>query len=200
MQQKPKLIIIAGPNGAGKTTITEQLRKYHWLDNTTYINPDIIAQEKFGGWNNKKSFIKAANYAQKTRENCIKNKQNLVFETVFSTQEKVDFIEKAINNDYFVRLFFIATDNPLINTNRIIKRINEGGHKVPFNKIVSRHFKSIKNCQKIINIVDRIYIYDNSIDNIPPKLIFRIANKKEKIVKQYEKLNDWTKIIFNKII
>ncbi|QKQ24080.1 hypothetical protein HUE58_02695 [Candidatus Ruthia endofausta] len=70
MQSKPVLIIIAGPNGTGKTTITEQLLTHSWLDNTTYINPDIIAQEKFGGWNSKKSFIEAA----KKRNECIKNK------------------------------------------------------------------------------------------------------------------------------
>lgn len=38
-----------------------------------YINPDIVAQEKFGGWNNQESFIKVANYAQ----NCIKQYQPL---------------------------------------------------------------------------------------------------------------------------
>lgn len=74
---KPILVVIAGPNGSGKTTITEKLLKHSWLKNMVYINPDIIAQEKFGGWNNQESFIKAANYVQDLPQNCIKQYQPL---------------------------------------------------------------------------------------------------------------------------
>jgi predicted ABC-type ATPase len=38
-----------------------------------------------------------------------------IFETVFSTQEKLDFIQQVIDAEYFVRLFFIATDSYKIN-------------------------------------------------------------------------------------
>jgi hypothetical protein len=41
----------AGSNGSGKTTITERLLTHSWTDNAACINPDIIAQEQFGGWN-----------------------------------------------------------------------------------------------------------------------------------------------------
>lgn len=197
--RKPILMVVAGPNGSGKTTIAEQLLTHSWAKNSTYINPDAIAQKKFGGWNNKESFIKAANYAQELRQNCLKNKQDLIFETVFSTQEKVDFIQKAIDSGYFVRFFFIATLEPAINAQRITIRVMKGGHTVPMDKIVSRHYKSIANCVKIINLVDRAYIYDNSIDSVNPKLIFRVANKDEKIVKQYEPMRDWTQLIYNTI-
>jgi predicted ABC-type ATPase len=199
MDKKPVLIIIAGPNGSGKTTITEKLLTHDWADKATYINPDLIAQEQFGGWNNKESFIKAASHAQEIRENCIKNKQNIIFETVFSTQGKIDFIQYAIDNNYFIRLFFIATNDPNINTKRIAIRVAKGGHSVPINKIISRYTKSINNCAKVINLIDRVYVYDNSIDYISPKLIFRVENNKDKVIKQYEELNDWMQVIFNNI-
>ena len=48
---KPILIVIAGPNGSGKTTITSRLLKSEWLEDAVYINPDNVAQEKFGEWN-----------------------------------------------------------------------------------------------------------------------------------------------------
>lgn len=41
------------------------------------INPDIVAQEKFGAWNNQESFIKVANYVQDLPQNCIKQYQPL---------------------------------------------------------------------------------------------------------------------------
>ncbi len=45
---KPVLIIIAGPNGSGKTSITSKIIKHDWMEDSIYINPDNIAQEKFG--------------------------------------------------------------------------------------------------------------------------------------------------------
>jgi predicted ABC-type ATPase len=59
-KNKPVLIVVAGPNGSGKTTITERLLTHSWTDNAACINPDIIAQEQFGGWNNKEAVLKAA--------------------------------------------------------------------------------------------------------------------------------------------
>ena len=45
---RPVLIVIAGPNGSGKTSITSRILRHEWMEDAVYINPDIIAQEKFG--------------------------------------------------------------------------------------------------------------------------------------------------------
>lgn len=44
---KPVLIVIAGPNGSGKTSVTSKILHHEWMEDAAYINPDIIAQEKF---------------------------------------------------------------------------------------------------------------------------------------------------------
>ncbi len=111
---KPRLIIVAGPNGAGKTTITEKLLRHEWMEGCVYINPDIIAQQEFGDWNSPEAVIKAANRAQEMREDCLASMTSMAVETVFSTSEKVEFVRSAKATGFFVRLFFVCTNDPLL--------------------------------------------------------------------------------------
>lgn len=181
--EKPTLIVIAGPNGSGKTSITSRLLKHEWIKDCIYINPDEIAQNKFGDWNLKENVLKAAEYSTNLRYQCLENNQSLIFETVFSSEEKIDFILKAKQHGYFIRFFFVCTSHPSINASRITRRVLEGGHDVPIPKIINRYYKSVSNCCAIANIVDRLYIYDNSIDFENANLVFRASDSK--IIKQY---------------
>ncbi len=175
-QYRPEIIIIAGPNGSGKTSVTKRLLKHQWSEGLLYINPDEIANDIFGDWNSNDAIIKAANYCELLRENCLEQKQSFVFETVMSSSAKVDFIIRAKLAGYFIRVFFIATKHPAINAARVANRVMQGGHDVPISKIVSRYTKSIANCKIISTIVDRLYVYDNSIDNADAKLLFRLTD------------------------
>ena len=56
------LIVIAGPNGSGKTSVTSKILHHEWMEDSIYINPDIIAQEKFGDWNSKDAIMKASQH------------------------------------------------------------------------------------------------------------------------------------------
>jgi predicted ABC-type ATPase len=192
-KNRPVLIVIAGPNGSGKTSLTSQILKHQWVEDCIYINPDNIAQEKFGDWNSKEAVLKAAQFSTELRENCLKNGDSFIFETVFSAFDKVDFLQRAQNTGFFIRLFFVGTNHPSINASRIAHRVMEGGHDVPISKIISRYNKSINNACFAATFVDRLYVYDNSIDYTQAKLLFRADNGKLK--KVYSKVNDWAESI-----
>lgn len=197
MMEKPKLLIVAGPNGSGKTSITGKILKHQWIEGCEYINPDNIARDIYGDWNSPEAVLKAVNYAAEVREECIANKRSLIFETVLSAPDKVSFIQKAKQKGYFIRLFFIGTDTPQINAARIAYRVMTGGHDVPINKIISRYYKSIANCSLLVPVVDRLYVYDNSVDNALPQLLFRTSDGK--LIKQYVPINDWAGIIYRNV-
>jgi predicted ABC-type ATPase len=196
-EKNPVLIVIAGPNGSGKTSLTGALSSHRWFSGAKYINADNIAQQEFGDWNSPVAVLKAAQKAQVERELCLDKKQSFAFETVFSSSEKVEFLALAKNQGFFIRLFFVGTDSPAINASRVAQRVMEGGHDVPIPKIIGRYTKSISNCEKAIQFVDRAYVYDNSIDGYAPELMFRSENGL--IMKQYQPIHSWADPIFSAI-
>ena len=173
---RPTLCIIAGPNGAGKTTTTNQLLRHEWTEGSVYINPDNIAQQQFGDWNAPEAVRRAAEVATALRYDCLRNRLDLVFETVFSSAEKLDFLRKAKAEGYFIRIFFVCTDSPEINIRRITRRWMAGGHEVPISKVVTRYYKSLLNISAAAKLADRVYVYDNSAEDQLPQLLFRMVD------------------------
>lgn len=196
-EHRPVLIVIAGPNGSGKTSVTSKILHHEWLEDSEYINPDNVARDIFGDWNNQEAVLKAANYCNEWRERCLTEKKSLIFETVMSADDKVDYIIRAKEAGFFVRLFFVSTDSPTINAKRVAKRVINGGHDVPIPKIISRYDKSIANCVTLSLIVDRLYVYDNSIEDADARILFRLADGE--LAKRYiQNLPDWSKPILPK--
>lgn len=191
--EKPRLIVVAGPNGAGKTSITEQLLKHVWLGGCEYVNPDAIARDVFGDWNAPDAVWQAAQRAQEIREDCLRAGKSLAFETVLSMPDKLDFMQRAKAAGFFVRLFFVGTDDPSINAKRVALRVMEGGHDVPISKIITRHTRSLANCSVAARIADRAYVYDNSVDHAPARLLFRTVDGS--VYKRYGQLNAWAESI-----
>lgn len=72
-EHKPVLIVIAGPNGSGKTSVTSKLLHHEWMGDAIYVNPDIVAQEKFGDWNSPDAIMQSVKYCEELREKSIAN-------------------------------------------------------------------------------------------------------------------------------
>lgn len=192
---KPRLIVVAGPNGAGKTSITEQLLRHEWMGGCEYVNPDYIARDEFGDWNAPDAVRKAAARASEVREHCLAQGRSLAFETVLSMPDKIEFMQRAKQAGFFVRLFFVGTEDPSINAKRVALRVMEGGHDVPISKIIARYTRSLGNCSVAARVADRAYIYDNSVEDAPARLLFRTAEGL--LAKHYGRINPWAREILH---
>jgi len=195
---KPRLIVVAGPNGSGKTSITQQLLMHEWMDGCVYVNPDFIARDEFGDWNAPDAIMQAARRSAEIRERCLMEGRSLAFETVLSAPDKMDFIRRAGDAGFFIRLFFVGTDDPSINAKRVAMRVMEGGHDVPIPKIIGRYTKSLAYCSVVTWLADRTYVYDNSIDDARARLLFRAS--RGRLSKVYGEINPWAREIAQRLL
>lgn len=186
---KPALLVIAGPNGAGKTTVTTRLRQERWSEGVEYLNPDEVARDRFGDWNSPEAVLNAARWTESRREELLAAGLGIAFETVLSSEGKIDFLARAKARGYFTRVFFIGTNDPRINAARVAGRVMAGGHTVPIEKIVSRYVRSMANLSAAIQLADRVYVYDNSVDDVEARLCARTQDAT--LRKIYGSLPDW---------
>lgn len=96
------------------------------------------------------------------RQKLILSGQSFTFETVMSSPDKIRLLENARNRGYRTYLYYVATEDPIINISRIRHRVKMGGHDVPTEKITSRYFRSLDLLAEAIKYTNRAYIFDNS--------------------------------------
>lgn len=114
-------------------------------------------------------------------------RQSLTFETVMSHPSKLEFLRQAKTRGYRTYLYYVATDDWHINIDRVKARVAKGGHPVSREKIVERYFRSLGLLYEAVRLVDRAYIFDNSL---APQLIARITAGEE-VEYEATSLPDW---------
>ncbi|MDA8336062.1 MAG: zeta toxin family protein [Peptococcaceae bacterium] len=155
----PVLWIFAGPNGSGKSSITSGIYAESPDIPETYINADVIAQERGIG------ALEAASIAQAQRDAAFEARGSFVMETVMSMPDKIDLMRQAKTLGYQVRLIYVTTQDPKINVRRVKWRHEAGGHDVPTDKIFSRYDRSMGYLPEAFAIADAARIYNNSFDD-----------------------------------
>lgn len=132
--RKPIVLVLAVPNGSGKSTITQYFEIVGDYTNAD----DIVAATQI-------SNEEAAVLADEKRYASIECKGDFTFETVLSSHYKLDILEKAKAEGYFVKCVFVLTINPVISVARVQARVAAGGHDVDRNSIIKRYYGSIAN-------------------------------------------------------
>lgn len=167
----PTLTVIAGPNGSGKSTLTEWLvRQGTRLGE--YLDADDIARTLQG------SPVDIAARAQQLvrdrREAALAGRRDHAFETVMSHPSHIEYMQRAAANGFGVRLYFVATEDPAINLDRVANRVLHGGHPVPPERIVSRYDRCLGNLPAAIMACDVCEVFDNSSASHPLRRLARI--------------------------
>jgi len=98
-------------------------------------------------------------------------------ETVMSHKSKIELLRRAKENGYRIYLYYVSTQDTIINVGRVQTRVAEGGHNVEEKKIRSRYNRSLKLLYDALRTSDRAYLFDNS-------------GKSYKLVAEYDKTSN----------
>lgn len=96
------------------------------------------------------------------RRRLLEQRNDFTFETVMSSPDKISFLKEAQDRGYRTYLYYVATEDPIINISRVHNRVALGGHPVPEDKIIKRYHGSLGLLRAAIRNSHRAYIFDNS--------------------------------------
>lgn len=123
------------------------------------------------------------------RHHLQEKKIDFCFETVMSHPSKIDEIKEAKQKGYKTYLYFICIDDPEVNVSRVENRVEKGGHDVSPDKISSRYYNTLNNLLKMIENVDKCYLFDNSSEEF--KLIAKVTQNQLSIETEPTDLPNW---------
>ena len=156
-------------NHYGIATTTEEILTF--FDNSKLLaKADLLDEASYLSFNDDKlifSNVSINSYFASVATDFIRQKLlelrvSFTFETVMSSSDKIDFLKLAQKLGYRTYLYYVATEDPVINISRVKNRVLMGGHTVPRDKIRSRYYRSLSLLLEALKYSNRAYIFDNS--------------------------------------
>ena len=170
MNQRKQIWLLSGGNGAGKSTFYRTQLEPRGLN---FVNADILARHLFPDAPEAHSYT-AAKVAEEMRNRLLEEGRSFCFETVFSHPSKIDFLARAKALGYEIVLVFIHLQSTALNLARVSQRVQEGGHFVPDEKVITRIPRTLANVGKALPLCDHVYLLDNSLYSDPFRNIAEI--------------------------
>ena len=159
--------IIAGPNGSGKSAFFAYTRISHIIDfdDCPYLcGDDIATQLKKEQLNLDEDALnrEAQQIVFNKRQEFMERGISFVYETVCSHPSHLTFFQALKEHGYTLSLVYNATEDVEINVSRVARRVKEGGHNVPLEKIKARYNRCLELYPKLLNLCDNAFVFDNS--------------------------------------
>jgi predicted ABC-type ATPase len=156
------LTVFAGPNGSGKSTLF-RLAKDSGIDFGDYFNADDIAAGLTGS--PEERALEAQKRVRSLREAALKEGRSYAFETVMSHPSHIEHMRQARAAGFEVHLFFVGTEHPTLNVQRVKERVEKGGHDVPEDRIRDRWQKTMDQLAEAIRESDYVQLFDTSYES-----------------------------------
>ena len=165
----PTCWIIAGPNGAGKTTLgLDYLTQLS--EDINFINADLIAAGISPLFPERK-LLTASRLFLSELEKCVVNRNDFAIETTLSGRYHLRLINRLRAESWRTILFYLALPSVEMSINRVMERVNCGGHNIPSRNIKRRFPRSLRMLlNKYSHLMDQCICYMN--DEIEPKPVF----------------------------
>ena len=163
MTHQPVFHLLAGPNGAGKSTLFRALVRDGIIGtDLTFVNADLHERDHLQHIADPEQRSSVARqWADAQRAAKLLAKESFASETVFSHASKLALIEEAIAHCYVVALYIVALDDPRRLLARVQRRVREGGHDVPADRILARYPRTLENLSKAVRLATVAYLYES---------------------------------------
>jgi len=175
----PWFWIVAGPNGAGKSTLVEKglIQAVTGSDLLT-LNADVRTRALLGadpllqGANLRAAIEIDAMVAETIEEGA-----DLLVETVLSSDKYLDDVDRARTLGYGIAVVYVGLAIPGHSVARVALRHSRGGHDVPLDRIAARWPRSIAMPGRLVETVDRLFVFDNTADTGPRLIAIEVFGR-----------------------
>ena len=202
MKKTPTIAVLAGVNGAGKSSVAGGFLE---KEGDAFFNPDTVAQQirslhpdiplalaNAHAWQIGKSLL----------EQAIAERRDYRFETTLGGRTIAQLLERAAQSGHRLHVWFCGLASPELHLRRVRSRVAHGGHDIPEEKIRERWNRSRENLIRLLPLIDRLRVYDNSTDADPaegqrPRPVLLLEMKQGKITAPADLSGapDWAKPI-----
>lgn len=160
----PNLYILAGCNGAGKTTASKTVLPEIW-NCCEFVNADNIAAALCPAAPESVAF-EAGRMMLERINFLIDQRADLSIETTLSTRSYVYLIKEARQKGYKITMLFFWLNSPEMAIERVVTRVEKGGHNIPADVVRRRYGRRIQNLVNLYReICDSWMVVNNMFEN-----------------------------------
>lgn len=162
---RPFIFVLAGVNGAGKSSVGGALLAEHGL---AWYNPDSYARELVAqlGLDVDAANGRAWEYGRSQLAAAIAERRNHAFETTLGASTIPEMLAKATRS-HDVVMIFCGLASAELHLRRVHARVASGGHDIPVAKIRERWISSRINLIRLMPLLARLQVFDNSAEAAP---------------------------------
>jgi len=157
---RPFIVVLAGVNGAGKSSVLSALLLNEGLD---WYNPDSYAADLVRelGVSLGEANGRAWQHGKSLLERAIATGSNFAFETTLGGNTIARLL-RAASTTHDVLMLYCGLASPELHIARVAQRVAHQGHPIAEEKIRERWNTSRSNLVRLLPVLARLQVFDNS--------------------------------------